>query len=304
MVMASEWEAWYDNGFGSSDWKVDKASGLVKDCELHITADRLALHRGRHSVTCPWSGVRGLSCNSSNRGNAVLSITLAGDKGGSAKVVVPGLSPNSLWVEFWRAAPVLRPRIERLRPETAGTGPAAQALFDYLGGYPLQPKPDSSIRVVLDPLGVFVVGGVRDRLLWVIAWKDVIGISVAGMMDAQRERSLARTVEFGAVGGLAGKQVKSSYLTISTAIGDAIFHAKHDTVPELRAKYAAVLPVAERMVASRAREPQVGVADSAPHPSSRATASLADELTKLAALRDAGVLSDEEFAAQKAKLLS
>lgn len=34
------------------------------------------------------------------------------------------------------------------------------------------------------------------------------------------------------------------------------------------------------------------------------TSSLADELAKLASLRDTGILSDEEFAAQKAKLLS
>jgi hypothetical protein len=32
--------------------------------------------------------------------------------------------------------------------------------------------------------------------------------------------------------------------------------------------------------------------------------STADELTKLAALRDQGILSDEEFAQQKAKLLT
>jgi hypothetical protein len=38
-------------------------------------------------------------------------------------------------------------------------------------------------------------------------------------------------------------------------------------------------------------------------PGSTSGSSLADELAKLASLRDAGVLSDEEFAAQKAKLL-
>jgi hypothetical protein len=39
-------------------------------------------------------------------------------------------------------------------------------------------------------------------------------------------------------------------------------------------------------------------------PRAEATASVADELVKLASLRDAGVLSEDEFAAQKAKLLS
>jgi Short C-terminal domain len=40
-----------------------------------------------------------------------------------------------------------------------------------------------------------------------------------------------------------------------------------------------------------------------PAPASTASASVADELEKLATLRDKGVLDDEEFAAQKRKLL-
>lgn len=39
-------------------------------------------------------------------------------------------------------------------------------------------------------------------------------------------------------------------------------------------------------------------------PSAAATPDLADQLAKLAALRDQGILTDEEFASQKAKLLS
>jgi hypothetical protein len=38
-------------------------------------------------------------------------------------------------------------------------------------------------------------------------------------------------------------------------------------------------------------------------PGAAAPASVADELAKLAKLRDAGALTDDEFAAQKAKLL-
>lgn len=47
------------------------------------------------------------------------------------------------------------------------------------------------------------------------------------------------------------------------------------------------------------------VAEAQPEPEAAAApaVSLADELTKLAALRDQGILTDDEFAAQKAKLL-
>lgn len=43
--------------------------------------------------------------------------------------------------------------------------------------------------------------------------------------------------------------------------------------------------------------------DEATPPVPQVTPDLADQLTKLATLRDQGILSDEEFAAQKAKLL-
>lgn len=49
-------------------------------------------------------------------------------------------------------------------------------------------------------------------------------------------------------------------------------------------------------------ESSIGVPASAAAPA--ASSSMADELKKLSELRDAGVLSDDEFAAQKAKLLS
>lgn len=45
-------------------------------------------------------------------------------------------------------------------------------------------------------------------------------------------------------------------------------------------------------------------AKSAPTPLMSSTSSVADELQKLAKLRDAGVLSEEEFKAQKSKLLN
>ncbi len=60
--------------------------------------------------------------------------------------------------------------------------------------------------------------------------------------------------------------------------------------------------IASRMV--RPVEPAPTADESAPAPPTPAPASsVADELSKLAQLRDAGVLTPEEFEAQKAKLL-
>lgn len=54
----------------------------------------------------------------------------------------------------------------------------------------------------------------------------------------------------------------------------------------------------------RAALEQAIAAQHSPQKSAPAPASLADELAKLAALRDQGVLSDTEFEAQKARLLA
>lgn len=54
----------------------------------------------------------------------------------------------------------------------------------------------------------------------------------------------------------------------------------------------------------RAALEQAIAAQHAPQAASAAPASLADELAKLAGLRDQGILSDSEFEAQKARLLS
>ena len=64
--------------------------------------------------------------------------------------------------------------------------------------------------------------------------------------------------------------------------------------------------VAEKIVEWFQARPDLGQAQraqAAPTPASTAPTSVADELMKLAQLRDAGVLSPQEFEAQKAKLL-
>jgi hypothetical protein len=173
---------------------------------------------------------------------------------------------------------------------------AAAVLLNYLGGYPLHPKKGLG-DVEAHRFGVTVSSGLRHQRRMFLPWKDVVDISLEGMMDQQRQRSLARTVEFGALGGLAGKNVKSAYLTVTTAIGAAVFHTDKLTLPELRSKYGAVLPPAQAVIASRNAAPAPARPPAAP------PVSIADELSKLAALKADGILTDEEFAAQKARLL-
>jgi hypothetical protein len=304
VAIESEFACWYDNGFGSGKWKADKKDGLVKDCTLRITEDKFILQNGKATVACPWSGVK-ISVGPSNRGNAVLTVGLADTAGGTSKIVLPDYTCNAFWAELWRVAAVIRPRLGSTEPiqlKVAGTPP--EVLMDYMGGYPLRPDKSSGIWVRMGAFGVGAYSGFRKQREMFFPWRDVTALTLEGMLDAQRQRqrSAARTIEFGVLGGLAGKQVttRSAYLFVSTNLGEVIFHTDRMTVPELRAKYAAVLPTAERAIQERHSQPTPALPSITPPSAPRG---VADELAKLAQLRDSGVLTEEEFAAQKAKLL-
>jgi hypothetical protein len=186
--------------------------------------------------------------------------------------------------------------MEAAKPVTISAPATHMVQFDYMGGYSLHPvKSFVGVWVVMDQFGTSVLTGVRKHRQMLLAWKDIPAISIEGMMDVQRRRSLARTIEFGTLGGLAGKKTRSAYLTVTTTIGEAVFHTERMTVPELRSVFGHVASQVQNMAADRTR-----ALSPKPVP---AASSVADELAKLAKLRDGGVLTDEEFAAQKAKLL-
>lgn len=75
-----------------------------------------------------------------------------------------------------------------------------------------------------------------------------------------------------------------------------ISEARHKKTIERQSQYLHVNP---GMAAAGAAMP----APAAPPPTSAPPTDVADQLRKLASLRDEGILSDEEFAAQKARLL-
>jgi len=92
----------------------------------------------------------------------------------------------------------------------------------------------------------------------------------------------------------AGDQNQSGFLS-GRQLGNDVWSSPN-TVPFNRNDRERAQEFAE--YASRVRAEAVNAYDAG------APASVADELQKLAALRDSGILSDEEFEAQKAKLLS
>jgi hypothetical protein len=110
----------------------------------------------------------------------------------------------------------------------------------------------------------------------------------------------------------AKKKTKSTVILVDTLSGDqAVFEMAKALPHEIGPKLTPLANQARRYAASRqapaggsspAVAPGSAVPVSAPNPA--ATVSVADELAKLADLHTKGILSDEEFAAQKSKLLS
>jgi hypothetical protein len=298
MSAIAELDAWYDNGFGTADWKPARGGEFVQDCVLRLSDDRLTLQKKKATVSCSWAGVA-VKVAPSNNGNAVVTLTLPGEKGGTAQVVLPEETPNAFWAEVWRIVPSIRERWAHVKPDMLGAGVSATALMNYLGGYGLHPRKSATLlQVELHTFGLSGKSGVLGRSKMFLPWKDIKRIEVEGMMDAQRRRSLGRTVAFGALGGLAGKKVKSAYLSVVTPLGEAIFHTEKMTEPELRAQLSAPLVSAQAMIAAR----DAAAAHAAAQPAPDENDPIA-KLERLAALHTSGALTDEEFAAQKARLL-
>ncbi len=113
--------------------------------------------------------------------------------------------------------------------------------------------------------------------------------------------------------GVHDVDVKQSMTQRARGVGDVAVHVNHGAVAETVLIEAVKDPKAVRDLindaTAQARQRQAEQSRSqvhighSPQPASGAGPDLADQLTKLAALRDSGVLTPEEFATQKARLL-
>ena len=105
---------------------------------------------------------------------------------------------------------------------------------------------------------------------------------------------------FGVLGGLAAKgSAERAYLAVHRRDG-ATGHFQFDKMSP-QALRGRIAPVLFKVAVPFLDEPPVGI--SAPTAQGVAPFSVADELKKLVALRETGVLTEEEFVAQKARVL-
>jgi hypothetical protein len=164
---------------------------------------------------------------------------------------------------------------------------------EYLGGVAqLGRKRIGNLWVTPTEVGI---GTLKPKAA-VIPVADIASVAVGGEQVAKRR--VGAELAFGVLGGLGARGGKDrADVAVYLRSGDvAYYRVDKKSAAEVRAKIGPVL-----------RAAGVALSDSetaGPAPAPAAAGNVADELAKLAGLRDAGVLTAGEFDAQKAKLLS
>lgn len=128
----------------------------------------------------------------------------------------------------------------------------------------------------------------------VIEWSAIKGVTVD--VEIERRVTVGRVATIGVFALAAKKKVETTTIAIDAGFASAAFETDQP-LPEVQRAFA---PLVGRLESAQRKTALTPTSPTAQPPSA---ANIADELTKLAALRDSGVLSTEEFDAQKAKLL-
>jgi Short C-terminal domain len=159
----------------------------------------------------------------------------------------------------------------------------------YLGGHPQSPKARSSARLVCDEDGLSIQGTVSSKKVVALPWSEITEIAVDGNDTIEARVTATRFVTLGIFALAAPKKKgnKAAYVTCRAQSGDLVFE----------------VPGAEpHKLSARLAEPIALVSQRPPEPSDD-SGTLVAQLNDLAALRESGALSLEEYAAAKAKLL-
>ncbi len=163
----------------------------------------------------------------------------------------------------------------------------------YLGGLPEDPNPhtlEGNMWADEERIGL----GMASAKKQVIMWKDCKGVTVDGGQVAKSK--VGAELAFGIFGGLGAKGAADrAFLTVYRKDGAAaLFQIEKKSPQAVRGQLTALLA----KVGVPFLDGPVQAQDNS------SSVSMADELGKLAALKEQGILTPEEFEEQKAKLLS
>lgn len=168
----------------------------------------------------------------------------------------------------------------------------------YLGGLPGD-KGGYGGNLIVDSEGIGC--GVANKKRGVVLWHDAEGISYESELISKSR--VGKALIFGAF-ALAAKNTQSAAM-ISVTLKDggiALYQVNGKPGAAIRGRIQGIVSAAGVPCLDDAHS---GTATSLSRDQSHKTSVyVADELTKLAALRDDGALTDEEFADQKARLIT
>lgn len=158
-------------------------------------------------------------------------------------------------------------------------------IAEYMGGYEVARKAKGSLSIYLDKVEFKVV--LNSNASFTIPNSDISNIAVEGRDEVSRRVTVTRLLATGIFAFALKKKGKDqeAFITLILIDGrEVVFNVADKSPMEVKAKLSAAI--------SRIKLP------------SPSTVSVADELKKLAELKDSKVITQEEFNRKKAELLS
>lgn len=165
----------------------------------------------------------------------------------------------------------------------------ASLQVEYMGGYEDKKKAKGSLTFYQNQ-AEFKNPLLNKKLWFTVLTSDIANITFDGKDDVIQQRTITRNLL------LAGKskqqEIKDAFVVLELTSGQQImFHVKDTSPMEIKARLAGAV--------SNAKQSKTPPTTSL----SASQGSVADELTKLAKLKEQGILTQEEFEKKKTELL-
>jgi hypothetical protein len=165
----------------------------------------------------------------------------------------------------------------------------ASLTIEYMGGYGDKKKATGSLTFYQKQIEFKVP--LRENVSFTILNTDIADITFDGKDDVIQQRTIARNVLL--FGKSKQQEIKDAYMVIVLSSGqEVLFHVKETSPMQLKAKLAGAV--------SNAKQGQPVASPAA----NQTQGSVADELTKLAGLKEQGVITQAEFDAKKKQILN
>lgn len=166
----------------------------------------------------------------------------------------------------------------------------ADLFGEYMGGHPAYPRKSfGGLSLVIQPSGISLDGMTsKKKGLIRLAPDEIIDIQVTADPSSAK-RAAGAKIALGVLALATSKRVTECYVIVSSVDGDIIMHIKKPPM-QVQAQIAPYVALFTRQTTAAAPPP---AADSVP-----------EQIAKLAELRNAGILTEDEFAAKKTELLN